>query len=207
MTRALSEGCAKHASAKRVASATPEGIWCVPHEGPEREHGVRVAQAMRNAAARGKLARPSVVRVRWLGGCSVASVCERAGCPFCSAFWNFPLRRGTATAATSSAAPRAQSGARHGLETVALAERRHVMALRAIRRGLSVAPSSLGREGAPERCLVRRFRADWRCTGGWRRLRCRRSTWAPGQTRAALLARSRTEMRGRAANQVHAERA
>jgi hypothetical protein len=46
--------------------------------------------------------------------------------------------------ATSSAAPRAQSGARHGAGTLALADDRHVIALRAIRGRLSVAPSNRG---------------------------------------------------------------
>jgi len=50
----------------------------------------------------------------------------------------------TLSRAASSAAPRALSGACHGLETLALTEGQSLVALRAIRIWLSVAPSSLG---------------------------------------------------------------
>ena len=81
-------------------------------------------------------------------GCSVASVCERARRPVLLRVLELPAAAGNRNGrATSSAAPRAQGGARHGLGTLALAEDRHVMALRAIRRWLSVAPSNLGERG------------------------------------------------------------
>jgi hypothetical protein len=116
----------------------------------EREHDVRVALAMRNAAARSKLARPSVAHVRCLGNCLVASVRERAGCLFASRSGTSRCGANRNGRATSSAAPRVQSGARHGLGTLARAEDRHVMALRAIRGRLSVAPSNRVRGGSRE---------------------------------------------------------
>ena len=79
--------------------------------------------------------------------CLAASMSEKGHLPIPSGLsrrsHHVTTRSGNGRA-TSSAAPRAQSGARHGLGTLAVAEGRHVMALRAIRRSLSVAPSNLG---------------------------------------------------------------
>jgi hypothetical protein len=54
--------------------------------------------------------------------------------------------------ATSSAAPRAQSGTRHGLGTLALAEGRHVMALRAF-GGDSLSPPPISVRGGSREVL------------------------------------------------------